>query len=211
MPRDAALAWTAGQFAKTHNVYLGTDFADVNNASAANALGILVSTGQTAATYEPADVLPYGQTYYWRVDEVNAPPTGHDRVQGRRLVVHRRAVRLSDPNVTATASTSQAGMGGPEKTVDGSGLNADDQHSVERKGDVAQPRHDAELDSVRVRQGLQSCTNCGSGTTTRRSRASSASAPRDVKIEYSLDGSAWTELAGVPEFARGDRDGHLHP
>ena len=32
--------------------------------------------------------------------------------------------------VTATASSSTEGMG-PEKTVDGSGLNADDQHSTE--------------------------------------------------------------------------------
>ncbi|MCX5646801.1 MAG: discoidin domain-containing protein [Phycisphaerae bacterium] len=25
---------------------------------------------------------------------------------------------------------------------------------------------------------------------------------KDVKIEYSLDGNAWTELAGVPQFAQ---------
>ena len=45
-------------------------------------------------------------------------------------------------------------------------------------------------------------TNCGCGTRIRCSSRSWALAPRSVKIEYSLDGNAWTELEGVPEFAQ---------
>ncbi len=72
--RDVVLSWTAGEFAATHDVYVGTNYDDVANATRSNPLGVLVSQGQTAATYAPAEVLEFGQTYYWRVDEVNAAP-----------------------------------------------------------------------------------------------------------------------------------------
>ena len=50
VPSDVALSWNAGKFAATHNVYLGTDFADVNNATARTPSGMLVSQGQTETT-----------------------------------------------------------------------------------------------------------------------------------------------------------------
>jgi len=37
-------------------------------------MGVLVSQGQAATTYAPAAALEFGTTYYWRIDEVNAPP-----------------------------------------------------------------------------------------------------------------------------------------
>ncbi len=39
-------------------------------ASRATPLGVLVSQGQATASYDPARLLAFGQTYYWRVDEV---------------------------------------------------------------------------------------------------------------------------------------------
>ncbi len=51
--RDTALSWSAGQFAATHDVYLGKTLADVNNASRAKPAGLLASQGQTATTYTP--------------------------------------------------------------------------------------------------------------------------------------------------------------
>ena len=74
VPQDTALGWTASAFAATHDVYLGKTFADVNSASRTKPAGLLVSQGQTATTYTPAAVLDFGQTYYWRVDEVNKAP-----------------------------------------------------------------------------------------------------------------------------------------
>ncbi len=73
VPFDIALSWTPGEFAAGHDVYLGTTRAQVADADRANPMGVLVSQGQTAAEYEPSG-LEYGQTYYWRVDEVNATP-----------------------------------------------------------------------------------------------------------------------------------------
>ena len=48
VPRDSVLSWEPGPFAATHNVYLGTTFADVNSATASSPL--LLSRGQAAST-----------------------------------------------------------------------------------------------------------------------------------------------------------------
>jgi hypothetical protein len=69
--RDAGLSWKAGAKAAAHNVYLGTEPNDVNEATVDDPRDVLVSAGQAETTYQPADLLDYGVTYYWRVDEVN--------------------------------------------------------------------------------------------------------------------------------------------
>jgi carbohydrate binding protein with CBM4/9 domain len=76
VPYDTDLSWTPGVFAATHDVYFGTVRDDVNDASRDNPLDVLVSKGQTATTYDPPGLLELSQTYYWRVDEVNAAPDG---------------------------------------------------------------------------------------------------------------------------------------
>ena len=63
---DLALSWQAGTYAASHDLYVGTDFDDVNDADnmspefvgniADNSYDITVTSGST---------------YYWRVDEVN--------------------------------------------------------------------------------------------------------------------------------------------
>ncbi len=127
--RDVALSWTAGGFAVTHDVYLGTSFDDVNNATLADALGTEVSGGQDANTYDPAGLLEFGQTYYWRVDEVNGPP---DYMTYGSPVWSFTAEPFAYlmTNITVTASTTSDEDSGPEKTVDGSGL-VDGSHSTD--------------------------------------------------------------------------------
>ena len=71
--RDSVLSWQPGISAHTHDVYFGTVWDDVNNASVADPLGVLVGAAQDANTLDMGP-LDFGQTYYWRVDEVNAPP-----------------------------------------------------------------------------------------------------------------------------------------
>ncbi|MCH8219475.1 MAG: hypothetical protein IH892_22195, partial [Planctomycetes bacterium] len=118
VPVDSTLSWTPGDFAVTHDVYLGTSFDDVNNATTPD------SPGQSETTYMPGR-LDYGQTYYWRVDEVNGAP---DNTVFKGGVWSFEAEPFSIPisDVTATASSS-FGVSGPENTVNGSGL-ADDLH-----------------------------------------------------------------------------------
>ncbi|MHC4594941.1 MAG: LamG domain-containing protein, partial [Planctomycetota bacterium] len=60
--RDISLRWSPGEFANTHDVYFGSVFADVNDASRTNPLGVLASQDQTATTYDPDGLLEIGQT-----------------------------------------------------------------------------------------------------------------------------------------------------
>jgi len=64
------LEWDkGGSFSKSYDIYLGTDFNDVNNASRSDTLGAeLVNTG--AIIYD-INGLEQGKTYYWRVDGVS--------------------------------------------------------------------------------------------------------------------------------------------
>jgi len=82
VPHDVVLRWNPGMNVDKHNVYFGTDANDVNEASIANSSGVEDSQNQEENTYDPNGLLEYGQTYYWRVDEVNeaepdSPWKGH--------------------------------------------------------------------------------------------------------------------------------------
>ena len=127
--RDVVLGWSSGESAGTHDVYFGTVFDDVNDASRGNPTGVLVSQGQEAVTYDPAGLLDFGQTYYWRSDEVNATP---DKTIFAGEVWSFTAEPFGYPvaNIIATRNATSDPDVGPEKTVDGSGLNALDQHST---------------------------------------------------------------------------------
>jgi len=73
---DWFLIWSAGYCAASHDVYLSTDFNDVNDANnswpvAAGPNDPNVYKGDQAdTTFEPGG-FEYGTTYYWRIDEVN--------------------------------------------------------------------------------------------------------------------------------------------
>ena len=67
------LSWRPGDFAVSHDVYLGDNFDDVNNGAAHTFLGNVASPMQIVgfAGFPFPDGLVPGTTYYWRVDEVN--------------------------------------------------------------------------------------------------------------------------------------------
>jgi len=208
--RDVVLGWKSGKYAATHNVYLGTSASTVNSASAASPQGVLLIEGHDSNNHDPDIILDLGQTYFWRVDEVNAAPdyTVH---RGKVWSFTAESVGYPIVDVTATASSSAPGQGA-ENTVNNSGLDADDLHSNDSASmwlseDVgAQPtsieyefdrlyklhqmwvwNYNVELEHV-VGFGLS-----------------------DVTIEYSTDGSNWTQLAGVPQFARAPgTNGYAH-
>jgi len=124
VPRDTSLSWTPGPFAKTHDVYLGPVSTEVESATATNPLGVLVSQGQASPTFAPASVFDYGKTYYWRVDEVNAPPsTTVFKGNVWKFTVEPYAYPIT--GVTATASSYERASTTPANTVNGSGLTND--------------------------------------------------------------------------------------
>ncbi len=200
--RDVVLSWTPGPFAATHDVYFGTSFADVNVASAANPSGVLAKAGQDVNTLDPAGRLEFGRTYYWRVDEVNAAPdfkVFKGNVWSFTIEPYTYPLR----GIVATASSMYTADTGPEKTVNSSGLNTDDLHGTTDnttwvssatgpKPAWIQYEFDRvyKLDEMWVwnsNQLIEALAGLGA---------------RNVTIEYSVDGTAWTTLAGVPEFAR---------
>jgi hypothetical protein len=200
VPHDVVLGWKPGESADTHDVYFGTAFGDVSEASRTDPRGVLVGQGQATTTYSTAgEPLQYGQTYYWRVDELSAPPDG-TIFTGDVWSFTVEPFGYPITQVTATASSAQPGMG-PQNTVNGSGLNAGDEHSTEltqmwtssgTPPNWIQYEFDApyklhELWVWNSNQMIESFVGFGA---------------RDVAIEYSVDGVAWTALDGVPEFAK---------
>ncbi len=200
VPQDTALGWTAGrQFAATHDVYLGKTLADVNNASRTKPAGLLVSQGQTVTTYTPTAALDFGQTYYWRIDEVNKAPD-NTIFKGNVWSFTVEPYGYPITKVTATASSSQPTMG-PEKTIDGSGLTGDLHGTdgptmwmstsaqpcwIQYQFDKAYKLYDLKV--WNSNQPIESFIGFGA---------------KDVKVEYSTDGTTWTALANVPQFAQG--------
>ncbi|MBM4094326.1 MAG: discoidin domain-containing protein, partial [Planctomycetes bacterium] len=201
VPADALLSWTAGAAAQTHDVYLGTVYADVDAASRATPLNVLVSRDQNATTYNPPAPLRWGQTYYWRVDEIGPAPASKV-VRGR--VWHFTAEPFSYPitRVIATAASFDTNMG-PEKTIDGSGLNQRNEHStvsthmwlsnkagsqptwIQYAFDKVYELH--EMWVWNFNQIVEPVLGFGA---------------KSVMVAYSTDGSTWTTL-GTFAFARG--------
>jgi hypothetical protein len=194
---DTVLGWTPGVSAVTHDVYLGTSLEDVNNAGRSDPRGVLVSEGQEGLTYDPAG-LAFGRTFFWRVDEVSAG--GSEIFKGTVWSFTVESYGLPITQVAATASSAQADMG-PENTVNGSGLNADDQHSTEPKQmwlsagaqpnwiqyEFDKPYKLHELWVWNSNQMIEAFIGFGA---------------KNVTIEHSLDGGTWTTLEGIPEFAK---------
>jgi hypothetical protein len=195
---EVVLAWTPGVHAATHDVYLGTNPADVAAADRANPSGVLVSQDQTDPAHD-AGLLAFGQTYYWRVDGVGDAP---DRTIFKGDVWSFTVEPFAYPiaGVIATASSAQPGME-PENVVNGSGLNAGDEHSTELT-DMWMAAGGSpnwiqfEFDDVHKlhemwvwnsNQLIEPVLGFGA---------------KDVTVEYSTDGQAWTVLEGVPEFAQ---------
>ncbi len=63
------LTWTKGVNATAHDVYFGTDAGAVQNATPADPLGVYQGR-QADASFTPK-ALEWGQTYFWRIDEVH--------------------------------------------------------------------------------------------------------------------------------------------
>ena len=198
--RNVKMTWIPGVFANTHDVYLGTAFDDVNSADVDNPMGILVGQGLTDSAYD-AGILEFGQTYYWRIDEVNGAP---DNTVFKGEVWSFTVEPFSIPvaAITATASSSQADTMGPENTIGGIGLNALDQHSTEATdmwlsgmGD-ATPSIQYEFDKAYKLDALWVWNS------NQLVEAFVGLGVKDVVIEYSPDGLEWLTLENAAPFAQ---------
>jgi len=196
VPRDVTLSWAPGVYAAPlngHIVYLSENFNDVND-------GVGGIT-QTAESYTPPQRLDFDMTYYWRIDEVNAPPSS---------AVHKGDVWsfTTEPaaypidNITATASSSGPDKG-PENTVNGSGLDENGLHSTEET--------DMWLSGIELAGGawiqyeFEKAYALGQMQVWNyNSRLESVIGfgVKEVTIEYSVNGSDWLTLGTTHEFAQ---------
>ncbi|NQV33955.1 MAG: discoidin domain-containing protein, partial [Phycisphaeraceae bacterium] len=194
--RDRVLGWKPGEFAAKHNVYLGTSFEDVNSATVSTLSDLDVNS------FDPGR-LEFGTSYFWRVDEVNGTP---DKTVYRGDVwsfeVEPYSIEIPGTTIAVTASSSSNEFSVPQKTLDGSGLAADESHSIgpETMWFTASVDLDSwiqyefldvqKLDVMRVWNSNSSAEMAiGWGV-------------KDVIIEYSVDGENWDAMEEVSQFSR---------
>ena len=202
---DQSLSWAAGQTGKTHDVYFGTVRDDVANATTAKPLGVLVSPGQAGTTYI-AGRLAFGKTYYWRVDEVGpAPDFTVYKGNVWSFAVEPFAYQIGKASITATASSSTKDMG-PEKTIDGSGLNAGDQHSVKETDMWLSAVTGAQPTWIQYAfDKVYSLNNMLVWNSNQALEAVVGYGAKSVTVEYSVDGSKWSTLGKI-EFLEASGD-----
>jgi len=195
--RDVVLSWKPGVYAAPingHKVYLSENFDDVND-------GIGAIT-QSANSYAPPQRLDFSTIYYWRVDEVNnvnpdSPWIGNVWSFTTELF----AYPIDGNNITATASsTGQEGMG-PENTINGSGLDANDLHSTDAtdmwlSGDEPNAWIEYELDKVYKLHEMQVWNS------NQMMESFIGLGLKDVIIEDSTNGTDYMTLGTTHEFVR---------
>ncbi len=196
--RDVVLSWEPGEFAAPtngHKVYLGESFNDVNDATG--------GVAQSDNSYTRPQRLDFNTTYYWRVDEVNAPPTSHIEFKGEvwSFTTEPIAYPIDGNNITATASSTQQADTGPENT-NGPGLDVNDLHSTQETDmwlSGSEPNGawiEYELDKVYKLHEMWVWNSNGT------MEPMIGFGFKDVAIEYSVNGTDYTTLGTTHEFAR---------
>jgi hypothetical protein len=202
VPRDVTLGWETGALAASHDVYFGELFDDVNDADRNNPRDALANRGQIPTSYTPPQRLDFLTTYYWRIDEVNAPPSNTVH-KGDTWSFTTEPFSYPVTGIVATASSSSPEKG-PENVINGSGLDSSGLHSNIGEGsmwlsDIAGPQPawiQFEFDTVHKldemlvwnsNESLESVIGLGF---------------KDVTIEYSADGTDFLILGTTHEFAQ---------
>ena len=196
VPVDVVLSWTPGEFASPtngHKVYFGESFDEVNDA--------IDGIAQTDAYYVPGQILEFDTTYYWRVDEVDPEL----EFKGKVWSFTTEPIAYPIESVTATACSEVRAEEGPQNTINGSGLNDDDEHSLDPVGmwlsNVVDPGNKAwiEYEFSKVNKLYEMWVwNYNSSN-----EPMIGYGIKEAVIEYSVDGANWELLGTSHEFARG--------
>ncbi|MEN6384740.1 MAG: discoidin domain-containing protein [Phycisphaerales bacterium] len=184
------LTWTPGEGAVSHNVYVGQNYNSVLTATTSTS-GIFKGN-QSSTSYSIS--LDLGKTYYWRIDEVK---TGGAVIVGDVWSFTTEPDNIiSSSNIIATASSDYGGVQPASKTVDLSGMSGDTHNNdwlsmwMTSNYDWAPWYIQYEFDQIypltemwvwnynhTITRGIKKCM-----------------------IEYSTDGSSWTQLGGTGHY-----------
>ena len=198
--RDVVLSWMPVEAATQHDIYFGTDAKAVANADTSDTTNIY--RGRVIAdSYIPPEALEFGKTYFWRVDEIGAPP---DNMVLRGTLWSFTTELFAYPvtNIIATASSSETGKEAIN-TVNGSGLDDDGLlHDVGGVGNMWLSAEDGnqptwikfEFDSVHK---LFEMWVWNSNDSLERMAGLGF---KEVKIEYSIDDIDYATLGATQEF-----------
>ena len=145
---DATLAWFAGLLTESHDVYLGTVQADVENAD--NTDPVNFRGNQTDTQFDPMGLMPDTE-YFWRVDEVNAAGTTKGTVFSFRTAVAAMMAEMPVPTNASTAARVDQVL----QWVAGDGATS---HDVYFGKDLAAVTN-ATTDDANIFQGNQSATS----------------------------------------------------
>jgi len=200
---NVILGWNPGADAEKHDVYFGTDLDDVSDASISDPRGVLVSPvqGQTESYYPVSGTLnlAFGATYYWRIDEVKGVPAS--RAKGAVWQFSTEPLAYAIGDIAATASSYDAEKD-PNKTIDGSGLDADGLHSTDTAAmwlSAGESPGEAwiqyEFDKIYKLREMLVWNYNGEGLNT-------AYGIRDATIEYSTNGIDFATLGATHEFSK---------
>jgi hypothetical protein len=198
MLRSMTLSWTPAVAGAKQDVYFGTSFDAVNQATTTVDPSGVYKGRIDPNTYDPG-LLAFGQTYYWRVDKVD--PADTSIIKGTVWSFSTEPLAYRVTAITATASSSDVGAQ-PQNTINGSGL-ANDLHSAANAAMWVSSKTGPQptwieyafdqvykLEEMRVwNYNVAFEAVLGFGF-------------KDVTVEYSTDGTAWTVLAET-QFAQG--------
>jgi len=196
------LSWTPGKIVEIpkHNLFLGTNFDDVNEATIEEQLEVnIVAENLDMNSFDPGD-LEFGVTYYWRIDDVNSSDSTVFKSDVWSFTVEPLAYPIPAAKIIPTASSQSEGWG-PEKTIDGSGLDENNLHSVNAAdmwlsapGDPGSAWIQYEFDKLYKLHEMLIWNYNGDTILT-------LYGIKEVTIEYSADGATWNQ-ANVSELAQ---------
>jgi len=103
--KENSLSWTAGKNAKSHNVYIGTSYSEVFNATTSSSA---FKGNQTGTSYKLDDTYNNStEPYYWRVDTID---TNGNVIKGS--VYSFYVARLAFPTAEGYGRFARGGQGG---------------------------------------------------------------------------------------------------
>ncbi|NQV33792.1 MAG: discoidin domain-containing protein [Phycisphaeraceae bacterium] len=200
--RDVVMSWAPGQFAATHDVYLSDSLEAVSDASRANPMDVQLAEGQDANSIDPGR-LTFGQTYYWRVDEVNAAPdnTIHNG-NVWSFEVEPYSIQIPGSAIGVSASSTSNEFSTPDRIIDGSGLGADDTHSMDNTAMWftaavdPDPWIEFKFEDI-YKMDVIKIWNSNSAA-----ESAIGWSVKDLEIQYSVDGEIWNVVPGPHQLNR---------